>query len=121
MAARPNGTTATTKTPARTSVPAAANRPRPIPRDVRSAATSMATLGDPTRLAILGLLAGGESLALDAIATLFGIDADAATATLGQLKKRGFVEASRVAGVGWTYRISEAGVKAWTRAQGFGG
>jgi DNA-binding transcriptional ArsR family regulator len=124
--ARANGTTTaanTTKAPARKPAPATAapTRPRPIPREVRSAAAALAALGDPHRLAILGHLAGGEILTPDAVATLVGLDADAATAALNQLKKRGFAEAARVAGAGWTYRISDEGAKALVRAMAFAG
>lgn len=124
MASRANGTTTTTTTQARKPAPrattAVAARPRPIPRDIKAAAATMAVLGDPHRLGILGTMVGAGPITLDAIMGWSGLDADAATAALGLLRKRGFLTATREPGKGgWRYAVSDAGAKAWTLTHGF--
>jgi hypothetical protein len=90
--------------------PAAATKIKPLPVKV---IRNLAALGEPYRLAVLGVFAGAATpLTLAFFEGLLLGDAEDVTLAVNHLKRLGWLTSERVpkgSGGGWWYQLSEAG------------
>jgi hypothetical protein len=88
----------------------AATRVKPLPSKVLK---NLAALGEPYRLAVLGVFAGAATpLTLAFFEGLLLGDADDTALAVNHLKRLGWLTSERVPksdGGGWCYRLSDAG------------
>lgn len=93
----------------------APSRPRPVPRAILTMVRPLAMLADPTRLRVLAYLYDGKAsndTRPGEIATVVGIDPEAARAALASLKAIGWV-ASTGEGPGRVVRATDEGLRAY--------